>query len=80
MRKHHALKPKMVPPEERLKVLMVAAPMLPISFFWIGWTSFKSISIWSPIVAILPLGYAILFVFLGIFNYLIDSYLMVRHI
>lgn len=28
MKKHHALKPKMVPPEERLKILMVAAPLL----------------------------------------------------
>lgn len=34
MRKHHELKPKMVPPEERLKPLMVAAPAFAISFFW----------------------------------------------
>ena len=34
MKVHHAIKPHMVPPEERLKPLMYAAPALAISFFW----------------------------------------------
>lgn len=34
MRIHHAIKPHMVPPEERLKPLMYAAPALAVSFFW----------------------------------------------
>lgn len=34
MKIHHAIKPHMVPPEERLKPLMYAAPALAISFFW----------------------------------------------
>lgn len=61
MRKHHALKGKMVPPEERLKPLMVAAPLFAISFFWFGLTGkFVSISIASPILAIVLLGGCIL--------------------
>lgn len=43
-------------------------------FFWVAWTSFPSISIASPILAICLIGSAILFVFLGCFNYLIDWY------
>lgn len=45
MRKHHELKGKMVPPEERLKPLMVAAPAFAVSFFW--GKSTDSTSRWS---------------------------------
>lgn len=93
MRKHHAMKPKMVPPEERLKPLMVAAPAFAISFFWgkrcsqrpnlhkvadlvlsfhhiVGWTYYPSINPASPLIAVALMGFAILFMFLSIFNYL----------
>lgn len=64
-----------VPPEERLYLLMIAGPSLVIAFFWFGWTSFPEISFWSPMMAGSLLGFAVLFVFLGVFNYLIDVYL-----
>lgn len=64
-----------VPPEERLLIVCVAAPCLVISFFWIGWTHYKSISFWSPMIGGSLLGFAILLVFLGLFNYIVDAYL-----
>lgn len=64
-----------VPPEERLLVVCVAAPCLVVSFFWIGWTHYRSISFWSPMMGGALLGFAILLIFLGIFNYIVDAYL-----
>jgi len=40
-----------VPPEERLIPVMIAAPALVISFFWFAWTSYASVSFWSPMMA-----------------------------
>lgn len=64
-----------VPPEERLMIVCVAAPCLVISFFWIGWTHYKNISFWSPMMGGSLLGFSILLVFLGLFNYIVDAYL-----
>ncbi|KAK0543641.1 hypothetical protein OC846_006341 [Tilletia horrida] len=64
-----------VPPEERMKVVMLAAPTLVVAFFWFGWTSYPSISFWSPMLAGALLGFGILYVFLGLFNYMLDAYL-----
>ncbi|KAK4703929.1 hypothetical protein P7C70_g2283, partial [Phenoliferia sp. Uapishka_3] len=62
---HHELAPRSVPPEVRLKPLLFAAPALAVAFFWVGWTSYSSISIASPILAICLLGSSVLFIFLG---------------
>lgn len=64
-----------VPPEERLWVVLVAAPCLVISFFWMGWTAYRSISFWSPLLAGGLLGFGIFNVFVGLFNYIVDAYL-----
>ncbi|TFK80170.1 MFS general substrate transporter [Polyporus arcularius HHB13444] len=69
--------PYPVPPEYRLEICMVAAPVFAISFFWFGWTSFPSVSYWAPLTAGIPLGASIVFIFLGLFNYMIDAYLFV---
>ena len=61
-----------VPPEERLYCIMVAGPVLVVAFFWFGWTSYPSISFWSPMMAGSLIGFGVLFCFLGTFNYLID--------
>ncbi|GJN88991.1 hypothetical protein Rhopal_001962-T1 [Rhodotorula paludigena] len=77
MAMHRALRPKMVPPEERLKPLLYAGPLFAMSFFWFGWTgAYSSISIWSPILSIVVLGAGVLYVFLTGFNYMIDCYLV----
>ncbi|KAI0739594.1 MFS general substrate transporter [Daedaleopsis nitida] len=65
-----------VPPEYRLEVCMWPAPVFAAAFFWFGWTSFPSVSFWAPLAAGVPLGFAIILIFLGLFNYTIDAYLM----
>ncbi|KAA1468270.1 MFS general substrate transporter [Dentipellis sp. KUC8613] len=69
--------PNLVPPERRLEMTMVGAPLYAISFFWFGWTSYPSISFWSPLIAGGVMGFAIFCIFLSLFNYIIDTYLFV---
>ncbi|KIK69195.1 hypothetical protein GYMLUDRAFT_153053 [Collybiopsis luxurians FD-317 M1] len=63
-----------VQPEERLLPLLLGGAFVPISIFWLGWTSFKSISIWSPIIAGIPFGYGFIMIFASVYQMLIDSY------
>ncbi|KAI0324201.1 MFS general substrate transporter [Cubamyces sp. BRFM 1775] len=72
-----AFKPHPVPPEYRMELCLWAAPMFAVSFFWFGWTSYPSVSYWAPLAAGIPLGTSIVFLFLGLFNYVIDAYLFV---
>ncbi|KAJ9635640.1 uncharacterized protein PV06_02865 [Exophiala oligosperma] len=63
-----------LPPEFFLWYAMLGAPAIPISCFWMGWTAYASISIWSPIAASVLFGFGILSVFLSTYLYLIDTY------
>ncbi|KAJ5737881.1 MFS general substrate transporter [Penicillium malachiteum] len=63
-----------IPPEARLWFAMLCGPALPVSLFWMGWTSYASISIWSPIMATTLFGYAILSIFISSCMYVIDAY------
>ncbi|KAJ5158576.1 uncharacterized protein N7500_008227 [Penicillium coprophilum] len=64
-----------ITPETRLWYAMLGgAPAVPISLFWMGWTSYPSISIWSPIIASAVFGYGITTIFISTYMYLIDSY------
>lgn len=69
--------PHPVPPEVRLEQALWAGPAFAISFFWFGWTSYPSISFWAPMMSSLLLGFSVVWIFLGIFNYIIDCYLYV---
>ncbi|KAG9033819.1 hypothetical protein FS837_002381 [Tulasnella sp. UAMH 9824] len=69
--------PKMVPPEQRLLPAFYGGPLLMISFLWFGWTSYTSISLWAPLMSGLFMGLSVVFIFLALFNYIIDAYLMV---
>ncbi|KAG8980119.1 hypothetical protein FRB90_007820, partial [Tulasnella sp. 427] len=69
--------PKLVPPEARLIPTMYSAPLFALSFFWFGWTSYPSVSIWAPLMAGFVMGFSIVLIFLGLFNYLVDAYLIV---
>lgn len=73
--KEHA--PHPVPPEARLYQVIFAAPIFAGAFFWFGWTSYPSVSFWAPMMAGGPLGFSIVWIFLGLFNYIIDTYLFV---
>ncbi|GAB1196728.1 major facilitator superfamily domain-containing protein [Aspergillus pseudonomiae] len=63
-----------LPPEERLWFAMYGAPWLPISLFWMGWTSYPSISYWSPLVASVAFGFSVQGIFISTYQYLIDTY------
>ena len=52
-----------VPPEERLVLTMYGGPLLVISLFWFAWTSWPSVSLWSPLVAGGFFGMANYFIF-----------------
>ncbi|MCJ1389038.1 hypothetical protein MMC18_001892 [Xylographa bjoerkii] len=63
-----------LPPEFRLWFSMFGAPAIPISMFWMAWTSYPSISLWSPLAASVLFGYGILCIFISCYQYIIDSY------
>ncbi|KAF8687127.1 MFS general substrate transporter, partial [Rhizoctonia solani] len=68
--------PRPVPPEYRLDMALLAAPLYSISFFWFGWTSYPSISYFAPAFSGALSGFTIVLLFLSLFNYIIDAYLM----
>lgn len=52
-------------PEIRLMYAMLGSALsIPISLFWLGWTDYSTISIWSPICAVGLFGYGVMGVFL----------------
>ncbi|KAL5589674.1 hypothetical protein FOVSG1_011541 [Fusarium oxysporum f. sp. vasinfectum] len=62
-------------PEIRLWYAMLgAAAAIPISLFWLGWTNYSSISIWSAIFAVVLFGYGVTGIFICVYMYIIDSY------
>ena len=52
-------------PEARLPMAHWGGPLFIISIFWLGWTSYPSISIWVPMMAGLPLGISLVFLFVS---------------
>ncbi|KAK9234238.1 major facilitator superfamily domain-containing protein [Lipomyces kononenkoae] len=64
-----------IEPEIRLWFAILGGSIsIPISLFWMGWTDFVSISIWSPIIASTVFGYGVICVFISAYMYIIDSY------
>ncbi|KAF4978617.1 hypothetical protein FZEAL_5020 [Fusarium zealandicum] len=62
-------------PEIRLWYAMLgAAVAIPISLFWLGWTNYSSINIWSAIFAVVFFGYGVTGIFICVYMYIIDSY------
>lgn len=62
------------PPEARLPLCMVGSVAVPIGLFWFAWTNYPSIHWIVSIMAGAPFGFGMVLIFLGIMNYLIDSY------
>ncbi|KAJ9501607.1 hypothetical protein H2202_002569 [Exophiala xenobiotica] len=63
-----------VAPEFRLWPAIVAAPLLPVSLFWLGWTNYASVSIWSGLGACFVFGAVATAVYVSCYEYIIDSY------
>lgn len=61
-------------PEARLPPMVIGAVVLPIGFFWFGWTSFASIT-WVPqVVSVALLGFGMFVCFWQGMSYIIDVY------
>ncbi|KAI0187331.1 benomyl/methotrexate resistance protein [Xylaria flabelliformis] len=65
---------KMLNRENRLYFAMIGAPIIPIGLFWMAWTDYSFISIWSPILASVLIGFGIVCVFMSANMYIIDCY------
>ncbi|WVQ98421.1 hypothetical protein IAU59_005544 [Kwoniella sp. CBS 9459] len=63
-----------VEPEERLVPLMCCAILFPIGLFWFAWTSSDKFSFWVPMMSGLVFGIALLAIFQGSTQYMIDAY------
>ncbi|ORY35819.1 major facilitator superfamily domain-containing protein [Naematelia encephala] len=69
------LSPQPPRPEKRLEMCVISGWALVVAMFWFGWTSYASIHWISPILAVAVLGFAVLGMFVSLFNYVIDTYL-----
>lgn len=61
-------------PEARMWMARGGAMLIPISLFWFGWTSYRSVHWIVPIIASSFFGAGIYIVILSILNYVVDSY------
>lgn len=62
------------PPEIRLVIGMWGAVLIPISLFWLAFTTYPHVHWIVPIIASVPFGVGILFCFTSIFTYLVTAY------
>ncbi|KAB5558484.1 major facilitator superfamily transporter [Coniochaeta sp. 2T2.1] len=63
-------------PEMRLPISVYFGALLPITFFWYGWTTQAKNHWISAILALFPFSFGIMGVFLPITTYLVDCYPM----
>lgn len=63
-----------VTPEFRLWPAMITSPLLPISLFWLGWTDYEWISIYSGLGACFCFGIVLNALYVSSYEYIIDSY------
>jgi DHA1 family multidrug resistance protein-like MFS transporter len=61
-------------PEFRLWSALITAPLLSTSLFWLGWTNYASISIWSGLAACTCFGLVLNAMYVSCSLYIIDSY------
>ncbi|KAI9457362.1 major facilitator superfamily domain-containing protein [Boletus coccyginus] len=62
------------PPEVRLIMGQVGAILVPIGLFWLAFTTYPQVHWIAPIIASVPFGSGIYFVFTSTFTYLVTAY------
>ncbi|KAJ6133396.1 hypothetical protein N7471_008611 [Penicillium samsonianum] len=60
--------------EYRLPPLFLSCWMIPVSFFWYGWTANRDVLWISPIIATSLMGFGTVNAFTTVFTYLVDAY------
>lgn len=64
-------------PEWRLPPVMIGGVLFAVGLFWFGWTGYTDSIPWIvPTLSGLCTGFGLLAIFICLFNYIIDSYLM----
>jgi MFS family permease len=61
-------------PEMRLPMMIFFSCVLPVSFFWYGWTADKKVFWIVPIIGMFPFGFSMMGVYMPIQTYIIDCY------
>ncbi|PYH89981.1 MFS general substrate transporter [Aspergillus ellipticus CBS 707.79] len=61
-------------PEARLPPAVIGAPLLTIGLFWFGWTAIPSVHWIVPIIGSGLFGAGMIFVFQGVFTFVVDAY------
>ncbi|KAJ5573519.1 MFS multidrug transporter [Penicillium hispanicum] len=61
-------------PEMRLPTMIFFACVIPISFFWYGWTADQHVFWIVPIIGMFPFGFGMIGVYMPIQTYVIDCY------
>ncbi|CAI7594678.1 unnamed protein product [Penicillium bialowiezense] len=61
-------------PEMRLPMMLIFSCIIPISFFWYGWTADKHVFWIVPIIGMFPFGFGMMGVYMPIQTYVIDCY------
>ncbi|KAJ6171825.1 hypothetical protein N7470_000892 [Penicillium chermesinum] len=61
-------------PEMRLPTMIIFSAILPISFFWYGWTADKHVFWIVPIIGMFPFGFGMMGVYMPTQTYVIDCY------
>jgi hypothetical protein len=61
-------------PEMRMASCMLFACLIPISFFWYGWTVRANIHWIVPIIGMFPFGVGMMGIFLPISTYMVDAF------
>lgn len=74
--RHHTeyIRGSSIEPEFRLWPAIVTSPLLPISLFWLGWSNYPNISIWSGLAACFMFGIVLTAFYVSSYEYIIDSY------
>ncbi|KII93520.1 hypothetical protein PLICRDRAFT_152327 [Plicaturopsis crispa FD-325 SS-3] len=62
------------PPETRLYMGQVGGILIPVGLFWIAFTTYPSVPWIVPIIASVPFGAGVLFIFTSTFTFLVTAY------
>lgn len=61
-------------PEFRLPPAIAGSFLVPISLFWFGWTTYRSVNWIVPLIGSIPFGMGTILIYSGVFTFLVDAY------
>ncbi|KAF1840948.1 MFS general substrate transporter [Cucurbitaria berberidis CBS 394.84] len=61
-------------PEMRLPLCVFFGLLIPVSFFWYGWTAYYKVHWIVPIISLVPFGFGVMGIFAPLQTYMIDCF------